>query len=617
MGGALSNALVPPHLEYAIVDREFHVCEASARVQMFVEGDAIALGEDIRSLLPELFGMEEVLEMVRAGEMPFLELKGIGRSQPEGAFLYFDLYAAIYPNDPERAILFFADVSDRMNLEQTLVQATNEMNLLLGALKSAKSYIDKIITSMADALLVTDPSGRIKTVNKAAQNLFGYDREELVGETMQSLLVDPQQLARRNGDLSAEGHSDFTNKIEVACRTKMGDRAIVAFSTAAIQADLDLASEGDTSRDYVYIGRDVTQQRREQQRQALQNTVDRFLSRSPGIVELFASLLPLLAEQLHDRVRGGWDAGEMWVAESSNGDRPASMCCTHLWLQDALPGENLQKAESICVWGEGAAGQAWQRCTPVWVESEATTWETNTGRTICSIAAFAFPIQVAGEVLGIVVFRHPERQSRDRNLLQTVGAIGVQIGQYLKRRQAEEALRESEERYRDLFENASDLIQSVDARGRFLYVNRAWLETLGYTADELENLTYADIAHPDSRESCMAIFDRAFAGEKIEQMHVAFASKKRQQNSSRRQHELSFCRRQSRCRSRHFSRRDRARAGGKANSRRTGKGRAVAAQYFARLDRSSPQNRTRQHCRRLCRSHRHVRRHRRFHSARF
>ena len=62
---------------------------------------------------------------------------------------------------------------------------------------------------------------------------------------------------------------------------------------------------------------------------------------------------------------------------------------------------------------------------------------------------------------------------------------------------AQETLRRSEERYRDIFENSMDLIQVLGPDGTIRYVNGAWRQTLGYDDHELESLSIFDIIHPD------------------------------------------------------------------------------------------------------------------------
>jgi PAS domain S-box-containing protein len=94
-----------------------------------------------------------------------------------------------------------------------------------------------------------------------------------------------------------------------------------------------------------------------------------------------------------------------------------------------------------------------------------------------------------------------------------------------ERKHAEEALRESEAKYRDLFENANDLIQSVTPEGRFLYVNRAWNETLGFDDDELSELNLFDIIHPASRPRCRESFERVLAGERLDNVEAVFVTK--------------------------------------------------------------------------------------------
>jgi len=77
-----------------------------------------------------------------------------------------------------------------------------------------------------------------------------------------------------------------------------------------------------------------------------------------------------------------------------------------------------------------------------------------------------------------------------------LGSMGVSRD-ITRERADKEALRSSEERYRDLFENATDLIQSVDPEGRFLYVNKAHMNTLGYSEQELREITLLDMVEPD------------------------------------------------------------------------------------------------------------------------
>jgi PAS domain S-box-containing protein len=83
---------------------------------------------------------------------------------------------------------------------------------------------------------------------------------------------------------------------------------------------------------------------------------------------------------------------------------------------------------------------------------------------------------------------------------------------------------ESEAQLRDFVESATDLIHMLAPDGRILYANRAWRETLGYTEEEIAQLSMLDIVASDSRDTASESLRRTLSGVPVE-IEVAVLAK--------------------------------------------------------------------------------------------
>ncbi|MCW6038583.1 PAS domain-containing sensor histidine kinase [Spirulina subsalsa FACHB-351] len=248
MNSLLEKLYVPGHIEYLILDPNLVILDKSPRVERFAEfPQDVAIGQDARLSFPELVGSETIVQQIIAGNTQNSYLEGITRSSQAGTPLYIDFNFERIGNN---AILLMEDVTEIMVLKQSLLQRANEAELLLSALKASEDYNKKIISSMGDALFVTTGSGKIKTINQAAQQLFGYSEDELIGQPIALIIEDEQFLLEASQQkLSSQ---QFLAGVEVLCHRKNGGELIVEFSCSVIQTRI----QGSPA--FVYIGRDIT-----------------------------------------------------------------------------------------------------------------------------------------------------------------------------------------------------------------------------------------------------------------------------------------------------------------------------------------------------------------------
>ncbi|MDZ8185494.1 MAG: adenylate/guanylate cyclase domain-containing protein [Nostoc sp. ChiSLP02] len=514
----------PHKFERLELDDNFCIIDASEQVQRFAyRPEEAIVGKDIRLSFPELSGLEDVLKAILYGKQELFELQGIKRIAEQKFHLYIDIYiiGEQYEKLPNKLIILIEDVTDRIILKQKLAQQTNEANLLSHALTSCKSYMEQVIASMADAFLVTNNLGKIIKVNHTAEQLFGFSEEEFIDQHI-SLIIDDRVVIKAIHQHFAARQS-FQN-LEIICRTKTREKRLIAFSCSVI------AKKTKGQADIVYIGRDITDRQRREQRTSTQYAITRILSESHTIKQAIPQILQSICENL------GWDLGELWTSSQYIGNSVkrhtvnAVLRSVEIWSSRVVSVREFKAVtwQTTYTAGVGLPGEIWISRSALWIQD--ITQEEDNRRSQAAAeaglhAAFGFPILDDNEILGVMVFFSREIQPKDTELLQMVGSIGSQIAQFIKRKQAEIALVESEQRYRDLFENSNDLIQAVNAYGRFLYVNRAWRETFGYSEAELANLNVFDIIHPKFRQYCWQKFYRVLCGEKLERIKAAFINK--------------------------------------------------------------------------------------------
>jgi len=214
--------------------------------------------------------------------------------------------------------------------------------------------------------------------------------------------------------------------------------------------------------------------RRAERQLAVQYMTTRVLAESPETSDAAPKILQAIGESL------GWEVGGMWIVDTPD----HLLRCSEIWHS---PSSRVAEFVTLCrqstfVAGVGLPGRVWSTGKPAWIPDVVI--DRNFPRAAAAAreglhAAFGFPIAVGDELLGVMEFFSRAIEEPDEDLLELLEAIGSQIGQFLKRKQAEEELTLERNLLRSLLDTVPDAVYFKDDYSRFIRVSKAMAERHG------------------------------------------------------------------------------------------------------------------------------------------
>lgn len=243
----------------------------------------------------------------------------------------------------------------------------------------------------------------------------------------------------------------------------------------------------------LFLGAAVSERQLAEGRRAADYAVSQILAESSRLEDAAPRVLSRMGETL------GWTSGRFWNGPPGS----AAMRCLAVWRGELAPPENAEPAPVPLRERVRTSGQPETVLDVRGARGGSHTLPAAGGRQ----GAFAFPVRVRGKVTGVMEWFACNLETPDRPPLQLLTSVSGQVGQFIERTHTEEAIRQSEERYRTLVEQAADGIFLSDLGGSYLEVNNAGCAMTGYSRAEMTRLAIDRLLMPDQGRGVVSVLE--------------------------------------------------------------------------------------------------------------
>ncbi len=372
-----------------------------------------------------------------------------------------------------RAVAVCTDITERKRAEAELIQERYLLNTLT--------------ESLPDHIYFKDRDSRFIRVNRALAQWFGVEQAEdllgksdsdfFVGEHAEQALADEREVMRTGLPL-----------IDKEEKETWADGRVTWSSTTK----MPLQDENGEIVGTFGISRNITDRKRAEEELKLLQSLTLALSSAEDLPTALGVALRKVCETT------GWLYGGAWVPNADD----TRLVCSLAWHSDQKEMERFHAASREYTFerGIGLPGRVWETRQSVWLRD--FLHNSNFPRAVLAQehglkSGVGIPILSNDEVRAVLEFYITEPQDEDERLTQLISVVAAQIGSLVERKQAERALRDSEELNRTLISSLPQRVFFKDRDARFVTVNDLFAQDLGLTPEQIVGKTDDDLFPPN------------------------------------------------------------------------------------------------------------------------
>ncbi|MVO78509.1 PAS domain S-box protein [Sphingomonas sp. MAH-20] len=317
--------------------------------------------------------------------------------------------------------------------------------------------LQPVLETALDAVIVLYPDGRVAAWNRVAEQVFGWNEQEVLGRPLAELIIPPQHrdahrrgIARFNRTAKA---SILDRRIEITAINRAGHEFPIELSITTAKF------EGDD----IFVGflRDITTRRMAEallQRQAREAQLLFEVTSLAAATHSFEDALRACLQAICDLT--GWPLGHALLLAGQE------LVSTTVW-HDETDGaaDRLREATEQIRFtaGVGLPGMVLDAEDPIWI-ADADQDPHFPRKGLGLGAAFGFPIKSEGRIIAVLEFFTYDHVRPDEDLMLIVRALGDQVGRVLERKRTEELQRLLAHELNHRVKNMLSIVQSVAAQ---------------------------------------------------------------------------------------------------------------------------------------------------------